>query len=299
LNYIEEGLRAKTGRDVILADYFDMIAGTSTGGILTGLLLHLERYSAQKAIKLYTERGKEIFSKSRRSICGLVIPKYSTRGIDSALADVFGDRKLSELSRDCLITAYDLNDCKAAFFRRSDARDDTKRDYLLRDVARATSAAPTYFYKKKMDDGKRFIDGGVFANNPSLCALVDVIYFNKIELKDIFVLSIGTGEEPLKKKQLKHKHFSFGVDVALQSIGIMLNSAEHVVHTQMENLFESAGYRENYIRIDPVLNTADFDMDNSKDKNINNLKADAQKDIGKQRNLLDKIIEKLITNSNE
>lgn len=204
---LEERLKSKNP-SARIADYFDLIAGTSTGGILTCLYLFPEKggaqpkFSASEAVELYLERGDDIFDVSLwqglSSGGGLWDEKYSENELERALKEYFGDLQLSQLLKPCLITAYDIRRRKTHFFKQHKAKDDQKHDFLVRDVARATSAVPTYFELPRVrslsSPPKRYplIDGGVFANNPALCAYAEARQIFKKTAKDIFILSLGT-----------------------------------------------------------------------------------------------------------
>src|SRR5512133_1894263 len=154
---LEEKLRKTTGKpEACISDYFDLIAGTSTGGILACALLcpgsekpKKPRFTAQEVVDLYMERGDEIFSvpvfHKLRTAFGVLDEKYPSNGIDEALNDYFGNTKLSMMRKPCLIPAYDITRRKGHFFTSHDAKKNPAKDFLIRDVARATSAAPTYF----------------------------------------------------------------------------------------------------------------------------------------------------------
>ena len=185
LNYIEKGLQRQSGdANVTIADYFDLVAGTSTGGILACYYLlpplpgqgcH-SRYFASDAVDMYARHGKNIFNrKFLRN--GIAREKYSASGLEKALKDCMGDVTLAETRKNCLITAYDVTERKAVFFTSPEARKYEHRNYLMRDVARATSAAPTYFELaaiRSMGGTQLYlIDGAVFAGNPTMCAVVE------------------------------------------------------------------------------------------------------------------------------
>jgi len=153
LVYLEDKLREldnnPQGR---LADYFDLFAGTSTGGILTcaflcpdPMLPATSKFTAQDAVDLYMDKGIDIFSRSIwqkiKSVGGLSDEKHSAGEIEKYFMEYFGDTKLSELLKPCLVTAYDIERRSALFFTQQNAVS-SGRDFHVRDVARATSAAP-------------------------------------------------------------------------------------------------------------------------------------------------------------
>ena len=197
--------------DAKIADFFDLIAGTSTGGILTCIYLCPDikgnpsrpRFSAQEAVDLYLLKGGKIFDTSLwqkiRTGGGISDEKYDERELEETLKSYLDDLKLSQLLKPCLITAYDIEFRRAKFFTQHDAKQKEMHDYLVKDVARATSAAPTYFEAERLLSvtGVPYpcIDGGVFANNPSLCAYAEVRkkFEGNPAAKDMAILSIGTG----------------------------------------------------------------------------------------------------------
>jgi uncharacterized protein len=191
--------RAKTP----ICELFDVIAGTSTGGILAlGLTCPGEgggpRYTAAELLGMYEDEGRKIFpGEPFGAIRQVFGPKYPSFGRRRVLRERFEDTRLSEALTEVIVTAYDLEGRKPVFFRRADART-VPRDFLMSDVAMATSAAPTYFKPVKLADpaqGGRsmaLVDGGVFANNPAMCALVDRTSVDG-ESDDAFLVSLGTG----------------------------------------------------------------------------------------------------------
>jgi uncharacterized protein len=148
-------IEERTGRRV--AELFDLIAGTSTGGILAAALTRPAddgegrpggpRYAARDLIGLYEAEGPEIFDRTLlkriHSVDGLLDERYDSKGLDSALDAYLGRVKLSEAVTDVLITAYEIEHRFAFFFRSSRARTDPSYDFTLADATRATAAAPT------------------------------------------------------------------------------------------------------------------------------------------------------------
>ena len=174
-------LEQRTGRAT--ARLFDLMAGTSTGGILT---LALNRpgpdgeplFSASRVMEMYRDRAAEIFPRSAwrklRTFGGLTDERYSSRGIESVVGEYLGETRLKEAVTPVLVTAYELGNHEPWFFRSERAKADPAWDFAMRAVARATSAAPTYFEPAQIGKA-RLVDGGVFANNPAMCAVADVL----------------------------------------------------------------------------------------------------------------------------
>ena len=208
LRHIEE----QTGKPI--CDHFHLIAGTSTGGILASGLSQVNGKpvaSAEDLLNLYVTKGGRIFSRSLwkkvESAGGFTDEKYSARALERALGDVVKRTRLGQVENDLLVTAYDIERRSPHFFKSWRARGETwdtddktedprSRDFSLVQVARATSAAPTYFEPALVQDGTgrdyALIDGGVYVNNPSMCAFASAkrIYGQKHK---VFLLSLGTG----------------------------------------------------------------------------------------------------------
>lgn len=144
---LEEKLKKRTNDSgARIADFFDLIAGTSTGGILTCIYLcpDLEgdptrpRFSAEEAVELYVERGDEIFNVSLwqriRSAGGARDEIYDASELEETLDDYLEELKLSQLLKPYLITAYDIKRRRAKFFTQHDAKEKKTHDYLVKDV---------------------------------------------------------------------------------------------------------------------------------------------------------------------
>src|SRR5918997_3167764 len=180
-------IERRTGRP--MADMVDLVAGTSTGGVLACGLTRpgddgRPRFSAEELAGIYVEEGPRIFHRGllKRifSVGGWIDERYEDDGLNAALARYLGDEWLSDALVDVLVTAYDIQGRFAFFFRSARARINPTYDFTLPQVARATSAAPTYFEPVEVTDraGARsypLIDGGVYAVNPSMVAYADVV----------------------------------------------------------------------------------------------------------------------------
>lgn len=140
-----------------IAQLFDLIAGTSTGGILALALtkpnpVGKPQYSARRLIQLYEKEGERIFPQSIFTrLRMLENEKFPASGIEGVLNDYFGETRLSRALTEVLVTSYEIEQRRPYFFKRSKAiADPERRDFLMKHVARATSAAPTYFEPLKL-----------------------------------------------------------------------------------------------------------------------------------------------------
>jgi len=288
---LEEQLQSISGTQKRLAEYFDLIAGTSTGGILTCIYTCPDetdpgkpRYSAREAVDLYLENGGDIFHRSfwqkLGRAGGYLNEKYTSTGLEKALSEKLRDLELKQLIRPCIITSYEINRRYAHFFTQHNAVNSEAYNYKVRDVARATSAAPTYFetarVRSKTDEVYTLVDGGVFANNPALCAYAEArgMKFdhtrNNPTAEGMFILSLGTGsfERPFTYEKTKRWG---AVKWIKPLIDIMMSGVSETVHYQLKQIFDAVGQSDQYVRIDPEL-SAIIDMDDASEGNLELLK---------------------------
>lgn len=191
-------IEKRTGKKI--TELFDLLAGTSTGGIIAvGLNVNDPEtgaaYSAQKIAGLYELNGEKIFKKRSffSSVGGLAEEAFQHEGLEEVLKSYFGDAELKDSHSALLVTSYDIEQRKPFYFLSREARmkPDTE-NFLMRDIARSTSAAPTYFEPHWMPWAENghltLVDGGVFANNPSVLAYTEAI--NLMRLRE-FEKSLG------------------------------------------------------------------------------------------------------------
>ncbi len=319
LRYIEEQLQKHDHPNAKIGDYFDLIAGSSTGGLLTGILLFPDnsknaKFSIETALDLYAKKGDSIFNvsfwKEIINPFGLFNEKISQRNLERQLEEVFGNLQLKELIKPCLITSYDITQRKAKFFCSHEAYSPLENFYV-KDVCRATSAAPTYFEPAKIkslyDQEFTLIDGGVFANNPALCAYAEArkIAFSNVlndsekvdypEIKDMLLISIGTGEV---LKPYTYEKFENAGKIKWISplIDILLSANAETVNYLLTKMYGTLGTRnqKNYYRLMPQLRKASSDMDDTSAKNIFELIQAGLYYIDQNRKSLDEIAKKLI-----
>jgi uncharacterized protein len=196
-------LERVAGRPV--CDLFDVVAGTSKGGIIALTLTvpgpdGRPRWTAEDIVGLYVDWGPRVFSRSvwrrLRSVDGGLDEKYPATELEAMLARYLGDASLSDALTDVFITSYETERRAPWFFRSWRAKADPEEDFPMRLVARATSAAPTYFEPLRLptgDEGQHLslVDGGVFANSPALCAYVEALKVHPGA--EIELVSVGTG----------------------------------------------------------------------------------------------------------
>ncbi len=314
LTRLEQKLQERTkNKDLRLSDMFDFFAGTSTGGILTLAYLvpnekKRPKLTSQQAVNLYLDRGDDIFDANMwDKLRALSDEKYDAAELEDALADNFGEATLSDLLKPCIISSYDIRNGKPHFFKQHKS-DNEIFNFKVKDVARATSAAPTYFEvaRVKNDLGTPFplIDGGVFVNNPALAAYSEVrsMTFDGVtpnpSAKNMFIVSIGTGSESKKYEYKKAKNWGM-VEWIKPIIDIMMSGNSKTVHYHLKQIFgslEKKQDRADYHRLEPQVLTADPEMDNASIENMTRLKEDAlsyvsQSEVDKE---LDEIVEKLV-----
>lgn len=199
---IEGLLRERDGEGARISQYFHLLAGTSTGGLITLALTRPEAPSADQLAGFYTEDGPDIFDRSLawklRSGLGTLAPKYSGEALDKAVRNRLKDWRLADATRDLVVTAYDMTNRKPFFFKRWKAQESEAENFPIATAALSTAAAPTYFPSQTVD-GRALVDGGVFAANPTIAAIAEALGRERDPpaqptLEEMLVVSIGTGE---------------------------------------------------------------------------------------------------------
>lgn len=245
----------------------DLVAGTSTGGILAlGLAQGLTPSVLQT---LYYDKCKEVFADSLLDnildLGQILGAQYSNTNLAGLIDEVVGNTTLDELEKRVLISSFDLDNSdpeqkkrswKPKFFHNFPGEDSDGHE-LARNVALYTSAAPTYF-----PTVNGYIDGGVVANNPSMAALAQV-FDERCEILDrpvfheIRLLSIGTGN-PLKYLETKgNGNLDWGyLQWVRPMLDILLEGGTGLADYQCAQLLGEQQYR----RINPVLDYA-IDLD--------------------------------------
>lgn len=201
-----------------LVEYFDMICGTSTGGVL-GLALSL-KIKATEISRIYEEKGALIFP-SQSKLKGIYKKvfrggKYDDEALKNALEATFGDYKIGDSHCLLCVPSYSLTDARPFVFKYDHKEGNLSRDNMARyvDVALATSAAPTYFPLAEIQnyDNKQFVDGGIYANNPSIVGFIEALtYFvgEDKEYDEAQILSISSLTNTIGKKTRLTRYRAF------------------------------------------------------------------------------------------
>jgi patatin-like phospholipase/acyl hydrolase len=261
----------RTGRAI--ADLFDLIAGTSTGGLIALALAApgeggRPRWRAADLIALYEAEGPRIFSRSLvgrvLSGFGLIDERYSDAALDAALERYLGGARLSEALTPLLVSAYSLEKRGPFFFKTARARADPRRDYPMRAAARATAAAPTYFEPEQVvdEDGESvgLVDGGVCLNNPAMSAYAEA---RRDGAGDILVASLGTGEQTRPIAFEKARMWG-ALEWVRPLIDVMFDGMSDVVDYQLDHVLGS----RRYYRFQTRLDRAQDDLDDASARNL-------------------------------
>lgn len=283
-------IEKRTGQQI--AELFHLIAGTSTGGIIALAITkpnaeQKPEYPAKSLIDIYEKEGRRIFPNSIfNQIRNYIDEKYPAEGLESVLKEYLGESWLSEALTEVLITSYEIEQRRPYFFKTRKAKLDRNRDFLMRQVARATSAAPTYFepVQLKTYDGLNdlaLIDGGVFANNPAMSAYVEakILY---PDAQDFLVVSLGTGQLTARLPYEKVKDWGL-LEWSQPILNVAFDGVSDAVDYQLNELLASAENKpRRYYRFQVQLsNLGDSGdrMDDASPRHIQYLKDLAQKMI--------------------
>jgi hypothetical protein len=177
-----------------IADYFDLIVGTSTGGIIAlGLGMGLP---ARQILDFYESDGPTIFGRPRDIIGRAFGPKHDSAALRESLTRVFGERRLGEAKTRLVVPSMNLETGEVHVFKTAH-HERFERDYKehVVDVALATAAAPTYFQTHRMPVGTPLIDGGMWANNPMGPAAVEALGVLGWPAGAVKLLGIGCTDE--------------------------------------------------------------------------------------------------------
>ncbi|XP_044470134.1 patatin-like protein 1 [Mangifera indica] len=304
LSFLESKLQELDGENARLADYFDVIAGTSTGGLITSMLSAPDEhgrplYMAKDIVPFYLKHGPKIFPRSLpifARVKSLLGPKYDGQYLRKLVQDILGHRRLHDALTRIVIPTFDINLLQPTIFSKFLAESDASKDALLSDICIATSAAPTYFpahhFKTKDSQGNdspfHLIDGGVAANNPTLLALKptgtvfpgnrDEVPAQALQYEKYLVISLGTGNSKIERKYDAKMAAKWGIlgwlftDGNSPLIDSFTSANVDMVDLHMSLIFKSLECERNYLRIQDVTLTGDTSStDIATEKNMQEL----------------------------
>jgi patatin-like phospholipase/acyl hydrolase len=288
-----------------LAQYLDILAGTSTGAILTALYLIPDptpsisdllsnpskqfKFSAADALCVYLKEAPKIFGTNAIgymwSIAGYDGPLYSAKPLEEMLVQYVGELRLDQLNKVYMAMAYDIDNGEPYIFASrgivSKSNDPMHGhvNYLIRDAIRATSAAPTYFapaaivpVERSINEVKHFIDGGMAANNPAMSAVsVAKVIYGADEPVEIVMISISCGRMRDICSYDKAKNWG-KIGWVVPVISITMDSNSRLTDLEVAEQLRGSGH---YFRFDTPLKQAAKDMDDASPKNLAALQADA------------------------
>ncbi|XP_072997715.1 patatin-like protein 2 isoform X1 [Typha latifolia] len=309
LSFLESELQKLDGEDARIADYFDVIAGTSTGGLVTAMLAAPDEFNrplfAAKDIKsFYLEHSPRIFPQYggvwapvRRVIRALFGPKYSGEYLHSLIKEKLGSIRLHETLTNVIIPTFDIKQMHPTIFSSYEVKRKKSLDAKLSDICIATTAAPTYLpahYFETKDSGGNvrefdLIDGGVAANNPALIAIGDVTkelykgnpdYFpyKPMDYRKFLLISLGTGSAKVEGRYTATYASKWGVLGWLLNGGstplvdVFMQSSADMVDIHISVVFQALRSESNYLRIqdDTLIGTVSS-VDSSTKENLEDL----------------------------
>lgn len=286
LGFLESQLQELDGEDARLADYFDVIAGTSTGGLVTAMLTcpneknrplfaaeDIKDFYLTNCPNIFPQPGCPLFSRATKVIKALSGPKYDGKFLHKVVRDRLGETRLHQTLTNVVIPTFDVMHLQPAIFSSYQVKKKPTLDALLSDICIATSAAPTYlpahYFKIQTDNGDvreyNLIDGGVAANNPTLVAMGEVSkeiikgnpdFFptKPMDYGKFLVISLGTGSRKDEKRYNAKQSAKWGILGWLTSGGstplvdVFTQASGDMVDLHLSVVFEAL-HSDKYLRI--------------------------------------------------
>ncbi|XP_051149821.1 patatin-like protein 2 [Andrographis paniculata] len=289
LEFLEAQLQKLDGKEARLADYFDVIAGTSTGGLVTAMLTAPDSngrplFAAKDIKPFYLENCPRIFPQHSR-VCGLMRkalklaviggPAYDGKYLQQVVREKLGETLLHQALTNVVIPTFDIRHLQPTIFSTFEAKESSSLDARLSDICIATSAAPTFlpahYFKTESGGGAaprefNLIDGGVAANNPALVAISQVTKqihgrnpdFFPIKATDygrFLVISVGTGSAKAEKRYSARAAAKWGVlgwllhGGSAPLVDVFTQASADMVDYHLSVVFQALHSQQNYLRI--------------------------------------------------
>ena len=252
------GIEAATGKRIV--DYFDLITGTSTGGLIA-LGLGLGK-TTEQLLAFYRESGPRIFpaGRAKRFIAAakhLFRPKVAADDLRRELVGIFAQERLGEARCRLVINCFDAVAGDVHLFKTAH-HSRLKNDYKVPalDVAMATAAPPTYFAAFERPDGEVFVDGGVWANCPVTVGLLEAMCNLGQDPENIDILSVGTTTAPYQVSKLERIGGALAWTWDLGLSKLLMRAQESAALAQAKTIM---GRR--VIRVDHLVKDGQFSLD--------------------------------------
>ncbi|KAJ0984740.1 hypothetical protein J5N97_003096 [Dioscorea zingiberensis] len=287
LSFLEAQLQELDGEDARLADYFDVISGTSTGGLVSAMITAPNEnkrplFAAKDIKEFYLEHCPNIFPQSWGYLGGVLKlfkflggPKYNGKYLHKIIKERLGNLKIHQTLTNIVIPAFDIKQLQPTIFSSYEVKNNnSSMDAELSDICISTSAAPTYlpahYFQTKDSEGNirefNLIDGGVAANNPALVAMTEVTKqifkgnpdFFPIKPMDFgrfLVISLGTGTAKNQEKFDAKKASKWGILSWLIAggsnplIDAFTHASGDMVDIHISVLFQALRSEAKYLRI--------------------------------------------------
>lgn len=311
---------AHRGQEMVPHACFDLICGTSTGGLIAAGLAapkpggnrdepaatieDLRYFYETEARDIFTYSFAHRFGRALSNPFGLFDETYDARPLEKLLKARFGWTSMASGLTHLVLTAYDIERRKAVFMGNTRQHDGARNDdYYFWQAVRATTAAPSYFEPAKVENltkgrEEALIDGGVFMNDPALAAYIEARKMGWAA-EDITLISLGTGlssEEPFSYKTavgwgaLGWMRPSNGVPI----LSIFSDGQAQTAAYQADCLFTDLG-EARYIRLNATLPQTAEAMDNARPGNLILLNGVADRIIKENTLILDEIADLLVS----
>ncbi|KAH0933312.1 hypothetical protein HID58_010429 [Brassica napus] len=293
LAFLESELQKLDGNEARLADYFDVVAGTSTGGLVTAMLTAPNKegrplLAASEIKEFYLEHCPKIFpqnhfpfSATKNLVKSLTGPKYDGEYLHQLIHAKLGDTRLHQTLTNVVIPTFDIKHLQPTIFSSYGVKKNPLKNATLADITISTSAAPTYlpahFFKTHDSAGNvkeyNLIDGGVAANNPMVYH--DFFPIRPNDYGRFLVISLGTGTRKSEEKFNANEVAGWGMlswlthDNSTPLIDAFMQASSDMVDFHLSAVFRALHSEANYIRIqDDTLNGDAASVDISTVENL-------------------------------
>jgi len=295
-------IERRTGKSI--AELFHVVSGSSTGGILAAGLTMKNKdgapaFTASQTVDLYLNNAKKIFSRSvfhsLFSFFGLMGPLYSHYGIEEVFETSFQDKKLTDVCTNLMLTGFDADLGVPILFKSWEAKAESQENYYLKDLLRATSAAPTYFSPALISslDGnqKTVIDGALPYSSPALSAFLEakMLYPSATEF---IVVSIGITKNNRSLKQYDLANWGI-LNWAKQITSTLLKGSVDTVDYYLQMLAKTSTEPIDYYRFNVNMEKELDAIDRVDDAHLEKLIAKGQQIIDDNEAMLDALVTRL------